>query len=586
MMDKAHYRRFGRFLIPTLIELTMGVGCTASIGGTGASHQRASNANNPTSGTAAGPGASVGALPTTDTAAGGAGALPPGKGGQPSVGIAPGAPGPTALRRLTNDEYRTTVQDLLALPAPPTDPLLPDARQLGYDNFSAVLTVPAVLGSQYATMAARLATEANVSALAPCGVPTLESDCVNAFIGGFGKQVHRRPLTSGEQQGYRAVYDITRTTDTYEAGVRRVLEAMLQSPSLLYRMEYGAGGAQRVLTPYEIASELSYLFAGSMPDPELMQAADANALNTPIQIETQARRLLALPRAQANVGRFLEQWFAVAGVTGLVKDSRLYPAFASTQKAAMAASATRFVASVLWDGDATVKTLLSAPFAFVNRSLATIYGISDPGMGDALVKTDVGSVGRAGMLTLPSLLAVQAKETESAPVARGKFVRTRMLCQSLPPPPPNVNVKPPAPDPKLTTRERFAAHSAVPACSGCHSIMDPIGFGLEAYDAIGTYRTVENGRPIDSNGELTGTDVDGKFAGGVELANRLATSSLVRKCAAIQAARYTFGREEIETDTQLATTLDTQLGDSGMDVRELLVAITKSQSFTARTFVP
>jgi len=490
------------------------------------------------------------------------------------------------MRRLTNDEYRTTVQDLLGLAAPPADPLLPDTRALGYSNFSSALTVSAVIGSQYATMATRLAGEAAISTLAPCVAPAAEADCASAFIDGFGKQVHRRPLTSAEQQAYRGVYDLTRTTDTYDAGIRRVLEAMFQSPALLYRMEYGVGTAERALSAYEVASELSYLFIGSKPDSELMQAADANALSTPAQVEAQARRLLALPRAHANVVKFLEEWFLVSDSAGLLKDVSLFPDFASTQRAAMDASATRFVDSVMWEGDGTVKTLLSSPFAFVNSSLAQVYGVPDPGMGDTLVKTDVSSMQRAGMLTMPLLLALQAKDNESAPVRRGKFVRTRMLCQELPPPPPNVKIDPPAADPNLTTRERFAAHSASPACSGCHSIIDPIGFGLEAYDAIGTYRTVENGRPVDSSGELTGTDVDGKYTGGVELATRLATSALVRQCAATQAARYTFGRDTIATDTQLAATLDTQLGASGMDVREVLVAITKSASFTTRTFVP
>ena len=575
----------------TLVRLGVAVltclaaaGCTANVG-SGQKQRVPSDGNNvPGSNVSSGSGGSVGTTGGAgNTAAGGAS---PSTGAQPSFVIPAGAPGPTALRRLTNDEYRTTVQDLLGLAAPPADPLIPDTRALGYSNFSSALTVSAVLGSQYATMAARLAGEAAFSTLAPCASPAAESDCANTFIDGFGKQVHRQPLSVKEQGAYRALYDLVRTTDTYEAGIRGVLEAMLQSPALLYRMEYGTGAAERALSPYEVASELSYLFSGSLPDPELMQAADANALSTPVQIEAQARRLLALPRAQANVGKFLEQWFLVSDMSGLVKDANLFPAFASAEKSAMEASTDRFVASVMWEGDGTIKTLLSAPFAFVNSSLAPIYGVPDPGMGETFVKTDVSAMGRAGMLTLPSLLALQAHENESAPVKRGKFVRTRLLCQALPPPPPNVKIDSPAADPNLTTRERFAAHSASNACAGCHSMMDPIGFGLEAYDAVGTYRTVENGRPVDSNGELTGTDVDGKFTGGVELATRLSASALVRKCAAIQAARYTYGRQEIETDTQLAAALDTQLGASGMDVRELLVAITQSASFTTRTFVP
>ncbi|MDX2053197.1 MAG: DUF1592 domain-containing protein [Polyangiaceae bacterium] len=518
--------------------------------------------------------------------AGNTGGATPGTGAQPAVIIPAGSPGPTALRRLSNDEYRATVQDLLGLAAPPADPLIPESRQLGYENFSEVLTVPPVLGSQYATMAVRLAAEADISALAPCAAPAMEAECADAFIDRFGKQVHRQPVTAQEHAAYRVVYDLTRTTDTYEIGIRRLLEAMLQSPALLYRMEYGAGAAERTLTPYEVASELSYLFLGSMPDAALMEAADTNSLSTPAQIEAQARRLLGLPRARQSVGKFLEQWFMVSTLPQLVKDPGLFPDFEKTQKAAMGASTDRFIESVVWEGDGTVKTLLSAPFAFVNSSLASVYGVPDPGQGDTLVQVDVSAMGRSGMLTLPSLLAVQAKENESDPVGRGKFVRTRMFCQALPPPPPNVKIDPPPSNPNLTTRERFAAHSADAACSGCHSLMDPIGFGLEVYDGIGAYRTSENGLAVDASGDLTGTDVDGKFTGGVELASRLAMSASVRQCAAINAARFAYGRKEIATDTQLAATLDMKLGVSGMDVRELLVALTQSASFTTRTFVP
>ncbi len=499
--------------------------------------------------------------------------------------IAPGDPGPTALRRLTSDEYRNTLKDLLGLASAPTDPLLQDSLQLGYENFASVLTVPPVLASQYATLATRLAQAANISALAPCSTPGTDGDCATTFINEFGKRAQRRPLMASETAAYRALYDLARTTGTYEAGIQLVLETMLQSPFLLYRTEYGIAESKRTLTPYEVASEISYLLTGSTPDAELLRAADNSALGTPAEIEAQVRRVLMLSSAEPSVRKFLAQWFTVASVTGIQKDATLFPKFEST-KEMMLASANSLLDSVVWQGDGSVRGLLLAPYAFVNRSLAPIYGMPDPGQGDVLVKVDVNPAERAGILTTPALLSVQAHPYDSAPIARGKFIRTRMFCQALTPPPANVVITVPPPDPTLTTRERFARHTSDPACSGCHSMIDPVGFGLENFDAIGAYRTSDNGKAVDSTGALAGTDVDGPYSGGVELANKLAMSAAVRQCAVVNASRWAFGRQEIETDRLVAANIESQLGAAGMDVRELLVAITLSDSFRKRSFVP
>lgn len=499
--------------------------------------------------------------------------------------IPAGAPGPTALRKLTNEEYRNSLQDLLGLPAPPTDALQPETWTLGYDNFASAGTVSATIGGQYAEIAARLAAEAPLATLAPCASPAKESDCANSFITSFGKRAHRRPLNAEETQAYRRIYDLVRKTGTFAEGIKLVAEVMLQSPYFLYRSEYGTSGAKRTLTPYEVASELSYTFLGTMPDAELMAAADNNALATPAQLETQARRLLKSPRARATLRRFVNQWLTVNSITGVQKNLSKFPMFDDKLKSAMLAESAGVVDSVLWEQDGSVKTLLTTPFSFINSALAELYGVPDPGKGDVLVKTTLNAAERSGILTHPAVLAVHSKQDDSFPIARGTFLRVRMLCQALPPPPKNVNLSPPAPDPNLTTRERFARHSADPACAGCHALIDPVGFGLEGYDAIGRFRTTENGRPIDASGVLTDTDVDGPYTGGVELARKLASSALVRQCAAVQAARWVYGRAEIETDKQLAATIDTQLGAEGMNIREMLIALVKSESFLTRTFV-
>jgi hypothetical protein len=497
-------------------------------------------------------------------------------------------PGPTALRRLTNDEYRNTVQDLLGLAAPLADPLQKETRSRGFDNFSAVLTVSSTLASQYEEIAARLASQADLARLAPCAAAAAEATCATSFVKSFGKRAFRRPLTGAEETAYRAIYDVGRKGASHADGLRAVLEAMLASPKLLYRFELGspAGGTKRVLGPYEIASELSYLFTGTLPDNELLTAADANMLSTPTQVEAHARRLLKSPRARATMRKLFVQWFGIANLEQVNKDATIYPLFTPAMRTAMGAESDRFIDSILWEGDGALATLLSSPSTFINSALAKVYGAADPG-GSALVKRDLNPQQRAGLLTHASVLAVHSHPGDSFPIARGKFIRKNLLCHALPPPPPGEVITPPPARPNQTTRERFAQHSTNPTCAGCHALIDPLGFGMENYDAIGVFRTTENGKPVDAAGQLTGTpDADGPYTGGVELAKKLASSHATAECAVIQATRWAYGRPERDADKAVAASIATLLGGGKTDLRELMVTLTKTESFFVRTAEP
>ncbi len=497
-------------------------------------------------------------------------------------------PGPTALRRLTNTEYRNTLQDLLKLSTPPSDPLVPETRSERYNNFSAALTVAPTLLEQYQTIATRVAAEANVPSLAPCTPPAAESDCARGFVQSFGAQAFRRPLTADEINEYLALYTLGASGATYADGIRHALETMLYSPQLLYRFELGTpmAGDRRALNSYEIAAEISYLFAAAPPDAELTAAASANALSTPAQIEVHARRLLAQPRARAQLRSLLTQWLELPKLTDLTKDPVLYPTYTPSVRSAMGAESDTFIDSVLWDGDAKLSTLFTAPFSFVNAELASLYGMPDPGSGAALSRQTLNSTERMGFLTQASVLASHAKPGDSAPIRRGKFVREQLLCQALIPPPPTLKVTVPPPDPTLTTRERFARHSSDPLCAGCHALIDGVGFGLEGYDAIGHFRTEENGRPVDVAGNLTGTDVDGPYSGGVELATKLSTSSIAAGCVGLQAYRWTFGRLEQQGESEMVKSIVAQLGQGQLDVRDLVVSLAKTDSFFVRTQLP
>lgn len=508
------------------------------------------------------------------------------------MGGATGTPtelAPTTLRRLTHDEYLASVRDLLGLPSLPTATLQPDTRVQGYDNFGVALTVPPVLAGQYEDVVANLAKQADIAALAPCSTPNDDAACAATFVSNFGQRALRRPLSQGEVQEYMARYTLGRTGGSYEEGIQLVLQAFLASPKLLYRTELGTPleGNRRLLTQHEIATALSYLFTGSTPDQSLLALAASQSLATPAQVEAEARRLMALSSARAPFRKFITQWFGLGEFDSITKDTKLFPEFSPELVLSMKAETEAFIDATVWDRAGSAVKLLSSPESFVDSRLASLYGVADPGQG-ALMPTTLNASVRAGLLTQASVMAMHSKANDSFPIRRGKFVRKNLLCQTLPDPPPNLMIEAPKPDPTLTTRERFALHSSSPACASCHALIDPPGFGLENFDAIGRYRTEENGKPVDSAGVLTGTpDIDGPFSGGVELAAKIVSSRLYAECATIQATRFTFGRQETPSDVTIAESIVKLVSAAGdLDMRELVVSLTKTENFFIRTHQP
>ncbi|MDX2054416.1 MAG: DUF1592 domain-containing protein [Polyangiaceae bacterium] len=507
------------------------------------------------------------------------------------VGTPPQAPpgaafGPTAIRRLTNTQYKNSVSTLLKLGAVPTDtfetePLSQSTRYL--DNNSASLTVSPILAKQYATLAEKLVKAYTVT---PCAGGS-ETACGDTFIQTFGRSAYRRPLNATELQRYQALFAGELSRTGYTGAVTQVIETMLQSPNFVYRAELGdpAQGAKRSLNSHEIATELSYLLTDNLPDEPLAAAADAGQLLTVEQREQQARRLLTLDGAKPTLRHFLELFVGISRLEELPKDANVYPTYTPELRDAMKLETQTFIDDVLWQGDATFSTLLTAPYSFVNGPLAALYGAPDPGQGATLVKTSLNATERSGILTQPGVLARHSKAFESFPIGRGKFVRIGLLCQVLPSPPQNLGVMPVPEDPNLTTRERFLAHSASPSCSGCHALIDPVGFGLENYDGIGKFRTMENGKPVDASGNFTSTiDMDGPFQGGPALAQKLAGSIESKQCLALQAYRWAFGRDESNNEAARVDAIAQELAAGGLNIKELVVALTKSDNFAFRSF--
>lgn len=528
----------------------------------------------------------MGALACTGT-----GTLDPGDGIQPLCGTP--QPGETPIRRLSRSEFRNTVRDLfgehLADFGDPTAGFPPEEKALGFDNNAYAQTVSPVLAESYMKALEQVSAHvtADAEALVGCDPATEDAACVRDFLRDFGLRAWRRPLTEAELAGIYDYFLAARAEFNPRAATRLVLERLLQSPYFLYRVEdVEAGAGPQPATPWELASRLSYLLWNSMPDDELLRAAAAGELARRAEVEAQARRMLADPdgRHREAVANFHEQWLSLGRIASVEKDADLHPGFDEEIAYLLGEEAKAFFDRTIWDEGGGFGELMTGRHGYVDPNLAAFYGLELPeGAGEPadgeLVRVDFDSSRRAGFLTLAGLMAENANSNQTNPVTRGHLVREQIFCQVPTPAPDDVDIMPPDIDPDVTGRERWAQHSQDPACSGCHQILDPIGFGFENFDAAGQWRDTEAGAPIDASGELVQTDVDGTFVGPRELAETIADSRMAKECFVTQWFRFGYGRGEGEADQCNRDYLSEAFVDSGGDVRELLVALTQTDTF-------
>jgi hypothetical protein len=484
------------------------------------------------------------------------------------------------LRRLTAVEYDNTVRDLLGDTTRPGASFPLDEATGGYESNNTA-PVTDMLVQRYLDAAEALAGVAvqQLEILAPCAEQDAAEACAATFIETFGRRAFRRPLDPAEVEVLAAVYAEKVARSDHAGGIQLVLQAMLQSPQFLYRIEEPpSGSAPAPLAGYDVATRLSYLLWASTPDAELLDAAGAGALATAQGVEVQARRLLEDPRSTDAVRSFHRQWLRLRELASTEKDTTMFPEYTLATRAAMVEETLSFAAYAVAQGGDTVETLLTSPRSFVDGQLAALYGLAAP--ADGLVMVDMPDGQRSGVLTHASVMSLNSNANQGSPILRGKFVRENILCQALPPAPPDVDVTPPPLDPTLTTKERFSQHREDPSCAGCHDLMDPIGFAFEHYDAIGRWRTMDGDNPVDATGELTHTDdLDGPVNGAVELGQRLAGSAQVKRCMTRQWFRFALGRGEQDAETASLDSAEARYADGGYDVRELLVGIAVSDAF-------
>jgi hypothetical protein len=504
------------------------------------------------------------------------------------------SPGDAPVRRMTHFEYNNTVHDLLGDTTAPADAFPPDEVSGGFNNQASTLVVTELLAESYMTAAEALAATAvqDLGALTGCDpAQASPSACGAQFIERFGKRAFRRPLDADARALLTSVLGAALAQWDYPTAIRLVITAALESPRFLYRFESGmadpaAPGAIAKLDDYEVASRLSYLLWGSMPDDALFAAADQHALSTPDQVAAQARRMLADPRARAMVQNFSDQWLGLDALATADKDAKRFPRYTPKLKDTWKAETMAFVTDVVFDHGGDLGTLISAPYTMMNADVAAFYGVAGGPTGAGFVHVDLDPAQRAGLLTQPSLLAVTAHADQTSPVRRGKLVRERLLCQILPPPPPDVDTVPPSVAAGGTTRQRFMEHEQDAVCAGCHYLMDPIGFGFEHYDPLGLWRDTDQGQPIDASGVVSRSqDANGPFDGAVALAQRLAQSDEVRACVVSQWFTYGQGRPVTSEDGCSIGTLQTAFAAAHFDIKELLLALTQTDAFLYRKAV-
>lgn len=409
-----------------------------------------------------------------------------------------------------------------------------------------------------------------------------EATCSREVLGKFAERAWRRPLETAELDGLVELAESARTGgDAWEDSIRLALKYVLLSPHFIFRVELDPDPTDPTphpVTNFELASRLSYFLWSSMPDDELLAAAKAGTLDDPAEIEAQVLRMLADPKADALVENFAGQWLYSRAVdSSIVKNPTYYPGYSTELNASMRTEMELFFQSFIDDGR-SLRELLTSDTTFVDAGLAELYGLPAPAT-PGFSEVSIGDAPRAGLLTMAGLMTVLSHPDTSSPVKRGKWVLEQLLCIPPAPPPPGVNPVPPVVDPNSSVREQLAAHRADPACAACHNLIDPIGLGLEHYDAIGAYRLVDGGKAVDASGYLPdGTD----FADGLEMAELVAQSEGFAQCTVRHAAIYALGRGVELSDQPYLDDILGQADAAGFAMQDLAIAIATSDMFRMR----
>jgi hypothetical protein len=504
-------------------------------------------------------------------------------------------PGPRKIWRLSAPQFEATIRSLFhdANGGAPVATVFADPANLGFSIDANALLVQGLTASQLEDNAEAIASWAaannKLSLFASC--TTLDASCGAQFVKGFGRRAFRTALPDSDPRV--ATYtSLFMTGSSFSDGAQAVIAAMLQSPYFLYRSELGTPSGDRfTLTPYEVATELAYTVTGNTPDDTLLAAADsvaAGGTGIASMIDQQAARLTAAgtPGNAAAIMGFMNGWLGLPRLYTTAKDATIF-VLTKTLQDEMAAESQNLLLEA-FNGNGSFGSALTADHSFLNKDLATFYGLPTSNLGDAFARVPYAGTSRdPGLLATGTFLNGYARPDADSPTQRGHMVRSRLLCQAVPPPPPNLDTMlKPSTQPE-TTRDHFINSHEVGACKPCHQQMDWIGFAFENYDGFGRYRTSENGMPVvdtatvfadPQNRNVNVTGVSGPGS----LSEYLAGSDDVNHCMLRYWTYYAYGSSSWAQDgcTYDAIYGETQRGSFGL--KSALMALLHAPNFTTR----
>jgi mono/diheme cytochrome c family protein len=504
-------------------------------------------------------------------------------------------PGRITLRRLNRTEYNNTIRDLVGVDFSPAKDFPADDIGYGFDNIGDVLTLSPLLLEKYLAAAETivdLAWNTPAARQRLFGPPpkkgfkrdnALTKEKAREILEKFARRAYRRPVAADEVDKLLTFVELAEESgDPVEKGVQLAVQAVLVSPQFLFRVEAVRGGRKDnpvlPVTDYELASRLSYFLWTTMPDDELFRLAEEKKLRA--ELDNQIKRMLADPRARSLTDNFAGQWLQLRNLANLTPDPELFPQFDEELRKAMVKETELFFEAVVKE-DRSILDFIDADFTFVNERLAKHYGI--PGIkGKEFRRVQLTGEQRGGILTQASVLSVTSNPTRTSPVKRGKWILDNILNTPAPPPPPNV--------PELSDdqqevasaplRQRMEKHRSKADCAVCHQRMDPLGFGLENYDAVGGWRTKDGKFDIDPSGELPGGVT---FSGpkGLRAIVR-GRESEFRRCLADKLLTYALGRGMESLDKCALDNICQAVQNNQNRFSALVLAIVHSDPFLYR----
>lgn len=501
-------------------------------------------------------------------------------------------PAPGGMRRLTTAQMVNGLEDVLG-PGPAQ--LIPAARDPQLRGFEGIWAAEIAFNANEVSglesklteiVDAALAQPGTLASIAPCVSAPTES-CFTDVAAKVGRLAWRRSLAADEVQRLTGIAQAGKTwaegqgLDGPKTGLRYELLAIFQSPNFLYIAEIGEADAEsghRKLTQVELASRMSYFLTNRAPDMTLLDAAENGGLATADAVRGQATRLIQSQAARVAMRRFFNELYLIRDLANTEKDPALFPEYSTALAGKLQEQMLLFIEDIIWTRNGDARDLFDSPDMFVDATLAAFYSVNAPSSGFAKITTPPDQK-RAGILGHAAYLARFAHPGMTSPTRRGRFIQERLMCRPMDPPPPGQNIDLPdeVPGVPMTMRQKLTQHIAGGGnCSGCHGLMDPLGFALENFDAVGKYRADDRGLPLDTTGI---THDLGSFDGPLQLGKAIRESEDATTCIVRNFLRSGLAHVETAGEEDAVLALEKTFAERGYKIQDLLVEFTVSPAF-------